>query len=68
VQVHEKRKHSTKNNELQNNQINNKGIKIEDGPILCIKKTAHMGTIRNHSSSVLQKRSCQDYNVQAAQS
>ena len=40
VQVHEKRKHSPKienlNKEVKNNHINNKEIKIEDVPILYI--------------------------------
>ena len=48
VQVHEKVKHSTKienlNNEVKNNQINNKEIKVEDVPLLVIKKPAHKGT------------------------
>jgi hypothetical protein len=57
VQVHEKRKHSPKNEnlskEVKNNHINYKEIKIEDVPILCIKKPI----IRNHMISVLQNKS-----------
>ena len=48
VKLHEKRKHSTKieniNNELKNNQINNKEIKVEYVPLLVIKKPANKGT------------------------
>ena len=59
TQVHEKRKHSTKieniNNELKNNQINNKEIKIEEETICYNKKPAYMATIKDQMKSVLLK-------------
>ena len=42
---------------MKNNHINNEEIKIEDVPILYIKKPAHMGTIRIHMTSVLENKS-----------
>ena len=57
VQLHEKRKHSTKienlNNEVKNNQINNTEIKVEDAPLLVITKPAHKATIKNPMISAL---------------
>ena len=57
MQVHEKRKHSPKieqlNKEVKNNHINNKEIKIVDVPILYIKKPI----IRNRMTYVLQNKS-----------
>ena len=65
VKLHEKRKHSTKienlNKEVKNNQINNKEIKVEDVPLLVIKKPAHKATIKNPMKSVLLKNKTEQY-------
>ena len=51
VQLHEKRKHSTKienlNKEVKNNQVNNKEIEFEYLPLLDFKKTSQEATIEN---------------------
>jgi hypothetical protein len=65
VKLHEKRKHSTKienlNKEVKNNQINNKEIKVEEAPLLVIKKPAHNATIKNPMKSVLLKNKTEQY-------
>ena len=65
VQLHEKRKHSTKienlNNEVKNNQINNKEIKVEDVPLLVIKKPTYNAKIKNPMKSVLLKNKTEQY-------
>ena len=51
VKTHEKRKHSTKienlNKEVKNNQMNNKEMEVEDLPLLDFKKPAQEATIEN---------------------
>ena len=51
VKTHEKRKHSTKienlNKEVNNNQVNNKEIEFEYLPLLDFKKTSQEATIEN---------------------
>ena len=51
VKTHEKRKHSTKienlNKEVKNNQVNNKEIEFEYLPLLDFKKTSQEATIEN---------------------
>ena len=51
MKTHEKRKHSTKienlNKEVKNNQMNNKEMEFEDLPLLDFKKTAQEATIEN---------------------
>ena len=65
VQLDEKRKHSTQienlNNEVKNNQINNKEIKIEEETIYYDKKPAHMATIKDHMKSVILKNKTEQY-------
>ena len=59
MQLHEKQKHSTQienlNNEVKNNQVDNKEIKIEEETICYNKKPTHMTTIKDHIKSVLLK-------------
>ena len=51
VKTHEKRKHSTKienlNKKVKNNQMNNKEMEVEDLPLLDFKKPAQEATIEN---------------------
>ena len=51
MKTHEKRKHSTKienlNKEVKNNQVNNKEIEFEYLPLLDFKKTSQEATIEN---------------------
>ena len=65
VKLHEKRKLSTKienlNKEVKNNQINNKEIKVEEAPLLVIKKPAYNATIKNPMKSVLLKNKTEQY-------
>ena len=61
MQVHEKQKHSTQiknlNNELKNNQINNKEIKIEEKSMHynIENKKPHTAAIKDHMIYVLLK-------------